>query len=151
MMHGQRGSSMVEFAIAAGALLLVMFGIVEFGRALYYYHTVSNAARIASRWAEVRGSRCTAPVDHCDADSGDIQGYIASTVPLLDGNNLTVNATWSTSTDPGVDCSAGTPLGNNDPGHFVCVTVVYRFDLAIPFFNGRPIRLTSTSKEAIAD
>lgn len=151
MKHAQRGSSMVEFAIAAGAILLVMFGIIEFGRALYYYHTVSNAARIGSRWAEVRGSGCTAPVDHCNATAEDIQNYITSTVPLIDGNNLTVNASWSTSTDPNVDCSSNSPLGNNAPGHFVCVTVAYRFDLAIPFFNSRPLRLTSTSKEVIAD
>ena len=150
-MHAQRGSSMVEFSIAVTALLLVIFGIVEFGRALYLYHTVSNAARIGSRWAEVRGSKCTSPIDHCNATAQDIQDYITSVVPTMDTGNLQVSATWSTSSDPNVACSATTPYGNNAPGHFICVTVSYRFNADIPFYNNGPIRLTSTSKEVIAD
>jgi Flp pilus assembly protein TadG len=151
MKNAERGSSIVEFAIAASAMLMVIFGIIQCGRALYYYHTVSNAARLGARWAEVRGSRCTAPMDHCNAMAADIQNYISSTVPLLDANNVTVNVTWSTSTDPNVNCSSTSPSGNNDPGHFVCVNVAYRFDLAIPFFSGSPLNLSSTSKEVIAD
>ena len=150
-MRTQRGSSMVEFAIAAGAMLMVIFGIIQCGRALYYYHTVSNAARLGARWAEVRGSGCAAPMDHCGATATDIQNYITSNVPLFDANNLTVTVTWSTSTDPNTGCSSASPSGNNDPGHFVCVNVAYRFDLAIPFFGGSPLNLSSTSKQVIAD
>jgi hypothetical protein len=70
---------------------------------------------------------------------------------MVNDGNLTVNASWSTSSDPNVACTSGTPLGNNDPGHFVCVTVGYRFDPDIPFFNGNALNLTSTSKEVITD
>jgi Flp pilus assembly protein TadG len=152
MRHAERGSGIVEFAIAASALLFVIFGVVEFGRALYLYHTVSNAARLGSRWAEVRGADCSAPLDHCNASGSDIQTYIQSVVPAaVDSNTFQVTAAWSTSTDPNVDCSTSTPLGNNAPGHLVCVTVAYPFSFALPFISNTRLNLTSTSKMVIAN
>ncbi len=44
---------MVEFALVASVVLLILFGIVDFGRAVYAYNTVSNAARQAARTAIV--------------------------------------------------------------------------------------------------
>jgi Flp pilus assembly protein TadG len=159
MNHAQRGASMVEFAIAASALLLIMFGILEFGRVMYTYHTVSNAARIGSRWAMVRGANsCSGPIDHCNASSSDIQNYVLSVVPMVDASSTTVancssaglcvTATWSTSTDPSTDCSS---TGTNDIGHLVCVTVAYPFNFAIPFVSTTPLTLTSTSKMIVAN
>lgn len=157
MKHGQRGASMVEFAICASALLLIMFGILEFGRVLYTYHTVSNAARLASRWAMVRGSGCSV-LDHCNASQTDIQNYVSSIVPMVDVSSSTasgcssaglcVQASWSNSTDPSVDCAAG---GTDAPGHLVCVTVSYPFNFAIPFVSNSALTLSSTSKMVIAN
>jgi Flp pilus assembly protein TadG len=150
-MRAQRGASIVEFAVAASALLCVMIGIIESGRALYMYHTVSNAARIASRWVEVRGSGCSAPLDHCNASASDIQSYVRSNVPIVDSGALQVTASWSTSTDPNNDCSTSDPSGNNSQGHLVCVTVAYPFRFAIPFLNATTMNLSSTSKMVIAN
>jgi Flp pilus assembly protein TadG len=157
MKRTQRGASMVEFAISASALLLIMFGILELGRVMYTYHTVSNAARLGSRWAMVRGSACT-QLDHCNATSSDIQNYVLSVVPMVDASSTTapgcssaglcVNATWSSSTDPGVDCGN---TGTNDPGHLVCVTVSYPFNFAIPFVSTTALTLSSTSKMVISN
>lgn len=151
MKHNQRGASMVEFAISASALLLIMFGILEFGRVMYTYHTVSNAARLASRYAIVRGANCTL-LDNCpDATSAQIQTWVQSQVPMVDSNSLSVTATWSTSNDPSTDCSATDPAGNDTPGHLVCVTVSYPFNFAIPFVSNTPLTLSSTSKMVIAN
>jgi Flp pilus assembly protein TadG len=160
MNHSQRGASMVEFAISASALLLIMFGILEFGRVMYTYHTVSNAARLASRWAMVRGSGCSV-LDHCNATQTDIQNYVTSIVPMVDNTSSTasgcsqaglcVTASWSTSSDPSVDCSATDPAGNNTAGHLVCVTVSYPFNFAIPFVSNSALTLSSTSKMVIAN
>lgn len=151
---------MVEFSIAASALLLIMFGILEFGRVMYTYHTVSNAARLASRWAMVRGSGCSV-LDHCGATQADIQNYVSSVVPMIDSSTSTaagcsqtglcVTASWSTSNDPSVDCSASSPGGNNTAGHLVCVTVTYPFNFAIPFVSTSALTLSSTSKMVIAN
>src|SRR6202011_4519957 len=56
----ERGSALVEFAIASTVALTMIFGIIDFGRGLYTYHLVANAARAGSRWAMVRGNTCTA-------------------------------------------------------------------------------------------
>jgi Flp pilus assembly protein TadG len=153
MKHAQRGSSMVELVIGATALLLVMFGIIEFGRVLYTYHTVSNAARIGSRWAIVRGAGCNTigVLDHCDATSTDIQNYVQSVVPMVDSNSLSVVAKWSTSNNPSVDCTQTDPAGHDTKGNLVCVTVSYPFNFAIPFVSNSALTLTSTSKMVIAN
>ncbi|HZZ64234.1 MAG TPA: TadE family protein, partial [Candidatus Baltobacteraceae bacterium] len=124
-------------------------GIIEFGRVLYLYHTVSNAARIGTRWAIVRGSGCTV-LDHCNATSGDIQTYVQSNVPLVDSGSMTATATWSTTTDPNSTCTATTPGGNDGTGHVVCVTVSYPFNFAIPYVSSTALTLSSTSRMVIS-
>lgn len=47
----QRGSTLVEFAIGATVFLTVMFGIIEFGRALWTHNALADAARRAARYA----------------------------------------------------------------------------------------------------
>src|ERR1700691_4095214 len=54
-----RGSALLESAVMISVLLLMMFGVVGFGTALYTYHFVSNTAREATRWASARGYTCT--------------------------------------------------------------------------------------------
>jgi Flp pilus assembly protein TadG len=56
MMPGRRqtrGQSLAEFAIVLPLLLLLFMGVVDFGRAIYAYNTVSNAARDGARKAIV--------------------------------------------------------------------------------------------------
>ena len=48
---GQRGSTLVEFAIGATVFLMVMFAVLEFGRALWIHNALSDAARRAARYA----------------------------------------------------------------------------------------------------
>ena len=45
----QRGMVAVEFALLLVPLLIILAGITEFGRAMYYYNTVAKAARDATR------------------------------------------------------------------------------------------------------
>lgn len=51
--HRRRGQTLVEFALILPIFLLVLMGIFDFGRAVYYYNTLSNAAREAVRVAIV--------------------------------------------------------------------------------------------------
>lgn len=48
-----RGQTLAEFALVLPVLLLVMMGIVDFGRAVWAYNTLSNAAREGARVAIV--------------------------------------------------------------------------------------------------
>lgn len=51
-----RGQSLIEFALILPMMLVVMFMITEFGRALYTYNVLATAARAAARAAVVSGS-----------------------------------------------------------------------------------------------
>jgi Flp pilus assembly protein TadG len=46
---GQRGQSMVEFALSSVVLLLLVGGLVDIGRAIYVTDALSNAAREGAR------------------------------------------------------------------------------------------------------
>lgn len=47
--RGARGQTIVEFAFAVPVILLIFLGITDFGRAILYYNTLSNAAREGAR------------------------------------------------------------------------------------------------------
>jgi len=51
-----RGQSMVEFALILPMMLVVMFMITEFGRALYQYNALTTAVRAGARQGVVSGS-----------------------------------------------------------------------------------------------
>src|SRR5437588_9059832 len=46
----ERGQSLVEFAAILVPLLMLLFGILEFGRAFYSYATIVNAASEGARY-----------------------------------------------------------------------------------------------------
>ena len=51
-----KGQSLVEFALILPMMLVVMFMITEFGRAIYQYNVLSQAAREGARIAVVSAS-----------------------------------------------------------------------------------------------
>lgn len=48
-----RGQSLVEFALILPIFILILFGLFDFGRAIFAYHTISSASREAARLAIV--------------------------------------------------------------------------------------------------
>ena len=49
----ERGSTLVEFSIAATVFLTVMFAAIEFGRAVWTHNALADAARRGARYAVV--------------------------------------------------------------------------------------------------
>jgi Flp pilus assembly protein TadG len=49
----ERGAAMVEFAIVAPLLFVLVFGIIDYGRYFYWYARVTNAAREGARAGSV--------------------------------------------------------------------------------------------------
>ena len=47
--QARNGQGLVEFALILPVLVLIFMGIVDFGRAIYAYNAVSNAAREGAR------------------------------------------------------------------------------------------------------
>ena len=50
---GQAGQDIVEFALGAVVFFLIIFGIFDFGRAIYAYSVVASAAREGARYGAV--------------------------------------------------------------------------------------------------
>jgi hypothetical protein len=57
----RRGQALVEFSLVAPIFLLLLFSIIEFGRAVYYIQILNNAAREGARYAIVHGFEASNP------------------------------------------------------------------------------------------
>src|SRR5882724_8430612 len=81
--HRLQGNALTEFALILPVVVACIFGVIEFGRALYAYHFESNAAREATRWASVRGQSCdnTVYTSACPAVPSDIKDFVAGIAP----------------------------------------------------------------------
>lgn len=77
-----RGQSLVEFAILGTALLFLLFGILEGGRAFTVWLAITNEAREGARWGAVRA---TAPGYDTDPAlfQADLQSRVQSRLPSL--------------------------------------------------------------------
>ncbi len=49
----ERGATLVEFSIAATVFVMVMFAVVEFGRAAWTHNALADAARRGARYAVI--------------------------------------------------------------------------------------------------
>ena len=171
----EEGAALVETAVSMSIFLMVLFGMIEVCLALYTYSFVSNAARLASRYAAVRGANSCSitqnqipPATFPNCDMGptsasyqhtgtDLQTYMRNIgYPGMNPNNLTVTATWlSPTTDSSgnatwITCtSTSTSTPCNSDGNAVQVVVNYQFPLNIPFWQNATLNVGSTSQMVI--
>jgi Flp pilus assembly protein TadG len=135
---GERGGTLVEFAFTFVITIILMFAMIDFARALYSYHFVTNAAREAARWASVRGQMCTGLATPCPAQSTDISNYVTQQItPLgIDSGNVTVIPTVAAN---GETVCGGLPPAY--PGCPISVEVDYTFNYLFPisFYNLAPV------------
>lgn len=168
--HPEAGSTFLEMAITVMLLLVMLFGVIDFGRALYVYHFLSNAARTATRWASVNGHSCgpggptsscpscdkscngTPPMNNGPAKDTDVTNYVKNLVPPgIDSSKISVTVCG---TESGTECAESVPAGcattPNADGCAVKVTVGYSFPFLIPLVRKATIPMTSTSEMVIA-
>jgi len=72
--RGERGAVAVEFALILPLLVLLLFGIIEFGQAYNAYITVTHAAR--------EGARLAAVGKYSEQLVRDRAGYIGSSITV---------------------------------------------------------------------
>ena len=136
---------MVEFALVAPLFFLLLFSIIEFGRAVYYIQMLNNAAREGARYAIVHGgpgwkTGCESgpfpatPV-YQDAISCDPNGdnVVAATkaaaIAIIDAaaNDFQVDVLWCANDGDIVDCPGTHGDGDNGRNQTVKVLVTYTF------------------------
>lgn len=81
---------MVEFAIAVTVFLIAMFGVIEFGRALWAHNALTDAARRGARYATLHTPADTTAIKNVVV-YGDPAGGTQPLVPNLTTTNVTVN------------------------------------------------------------
>ena len=59
----QRGIALLELALSLSLLVTIVFGITEFGRAIFQYNTLAKAARDAARYLSVRDPSAAGAAD----------------------------------------------------------------------------------------
>ena len=59
----QKGQDLIEFAIILPVLAVMIFGIIDLGRAAYYFSALQNAAREGARYAIVHPEDTTGVVN----------------------------------------------------------------------------------------
>jgi TadE-like protein len=82
--RSQRSQGMTEFAIIAPIILLLTFGIIDFGRGLYFYITLQQAANEGARvavhasdYVDANGVGCVSPAYvHCWPTDSDVAAAI---------------------------------------------------------------------------
>jgi Flp pilus assembly protein TadG len=152
----ERGSTLLEFALVIIVLLTMMFGIIDFARALYAYHFVANAAREGSRYASVRGSTwiinpcVNFSSAGCSADNSNVQAFVANLatgIGLGDtGSSAVLTANLGSANPPNgrTDCVGAAPI---PPGCVAVVEVDYGFSFILPFLPNRVCTYAAPSGE----
>ena len=103
--EGERGQTVIEFALALPILLLLLVGIFDVARMVWYTNTLAHAAREGTRYAITHGAGSgspSGPPPQDDAAVVDVATRSATGVP-----DLTVVVTW--------------PDGDNERGSRVAV------------------------------
>lgn len=97
-MRTQKGQSLVEFALILPLLLLILFGIMDFGRLFHVYLTIDHAGREAARSASI-GQNDTVVKKTAVDDAVDI-GLTVDKVVInpsgsrSSGNDVTITITY---------------------------------------------------------
>ena len=92
----QQGQSLLEMALVSLIFFFLLFGIIEFGRALWTYNTIVQSTRQAARWAVVNVANAADTTDINRARNIVVYGYpdVSSGAPLLPGlDSATVTVT----------------------------------------------------------
>lgn len=135
---GRVGQAVVEFALIAPIFFLVLLGIVEGGRFLFFYETLNNATREGARYAIVNGANSlgcpTGPPAPgsvaCDPAGNDVRQRVRDAAFGVLSSGLTVTPTW---------------FADNGRGSTVTVAASYTYTSIIPIVPFPPITVSAES------
>ena len=136
---------MVEFALIAPIFFLLLFGIIEGGRFMFYYEILNNATRDGARYAIVNGANSlmcpTGPPAPgsiaCNPSGSHVGDRVKASAFGVLGSGVTVTSTWS-----------GVPP-NNARGETVRVTASFTYRSLVPLLPLPPITVQAESSLVI--
>ncbi|MDQ6884548.1 MAG: pilus assembly protein [Candidatus Dormibacteraeota bacterium] len=144
---------MTEFALILPVLVLILLGVVDFGRVFYYWTSIANAAREGARYAIVHPTAITST---CKSDPSNVKFRVkqeAGTTLVLTDSNISVywvDASTGATTDAAANCMPlpGDQRIYQNP-NAVRVDVAYDFKAITPlissFWGGGALRIGSSA------
>ncbi len=148
----ERGAALVEMAVVAPLLLLLLFGIFEFGRYIASTNTVVNASREAARYAIATGPGVSSVPRYADCDGMRAAAKRFGVLGTPGDGDITLAYDHGSGTATYLDCAGSavdpTSITNGDR---IVVTVRRPFEVVVPvlssFIDG--VVIESTTKRSI--
>jgi hypothetical protein len=153
MKRRSKGQAMAEFALVAPIFFLLLFGIIEAGRFIFYYEVLHNATRDGARYAIVNGANSltcsTGPAapdtTSCDPTGDDVVQAVRDSSFGVLGSGVSVQRCWWYST-----CDFGTHGdGDNARGAMVTVVANYTYSSLVPLVPLPSITISAESSLVI--
>jgi hypothetical protein len=117
--RGQESQALIEFALVSPLLLLLIFGIIDIGRAIFYYDTLNHAAREGARAAVQASNTMPTNTSVLNLVLGQVVG-VSVTEPCPQGpisaGVPAANTAWLYITEPNPPGSVETNPPMNAPG-----------------------------------
>ena len=123
LLKSNRGANAIEFALVLPILLVMLFGIIEFGAVLYNKAVITNASREGARFAAgfyTNPANATAQRPTC----GDIRAFVTTYVQKHFLNFKSPNPQAIT-----INCPTTTPSGY--AGYTDTVSIDYTYDFLV--------------------
>ena len=128
--HHQRGMIVVELAMVAPLLMLMMVGAADFSRVFYHAIEVSNASGTSAFYGSgstVRAASTAVIEEIAQEDAGDLSGVTVTSSSFCDCPDNTTGLSGA------VSCVDTTCAGFGLPRVYSRVTVQQSFELLIPW------------------
>ncbi len=126
-----RGQGLVEFALVLPLLVLIIFGVLDLGRAFYSLIAITNAAREGARYGAY----------HADDMAVGWTGVVAAVRREAAGSGIDLS-----SSPINVACPDFNVDWWCDRGEPITVSVSYDFDLLLGWLLPSPIQITRDAK-----
>lgn len=150
--HRTRGQALVEFAFVFPVIVLLAFGFIDVGRAVFGYNTLTNAARQAARVAAVNqvdpavgpwSCLANTPVQNAASPSWTFRGCAVTAGAAVGVTDADVSVSYAAPPGTTIQCSSGLTVGC-----IVSVTVTSDFVPITPIAGSiiGPISMSATSE-----
>ena len=150
----RRGQNLVEFAVSALLVVMLMLTVFEVIRMLWVYTTVSNAARMGARYATVHGAdnaAASSSATNCGGTmtSGSVMAAVCAYIQTapINASNATFTISYSGYFPGSTTVSCGSTSTN--AGCPFTINVSYTYDPWIGYFGFPALTVSSQSQGII--
>jgi hypothetical protein len=110
----EKAQTMVEFALVFPLVLLITYGLIEFGRMIFIYTSVTSAAREGARYGTAAGGSTPQY-----ADCAGIQDAVRRTAFLITIPNSAITISYDSGPGTATKSNCPPPLDGSNPSHII--------------------------------